>query len=114
MFNEKYSHEKKFTFDSKANEFISLKEFAEKNGTKPFPVRGMFTYEGQRGKRGAVVTDGFNVNVPEHLIKDIESIMSNQEEIDAINAGKCAFRISTYEDKKFGNGICYSGSFIDA
>ena len=29
MFNEKYSHEKKFTFDSKANEFISLKEFAQ-------------------------------------------------------------------------------------
>lgn len=113
MFNEKYNHEKKFTYDSKNNAFISLKEYAAQFGNK-FIVRGMFTYEGQKGMRAAIVTDGYNVNVPGHLIKDIESIMSTPDEVDAVNEGRCAFKITTYEDKKFGNGICFSGSFIDA
>jgi len=112
MFNEKYSHEKKFNYDSKNNEFISLKDYAQNHGMR-FVVRGMFLYEGQKGKRAAIVTDGFNVNVPGHLNEDVLSIMNTPEEVDAVNNGKCAFKITTYEDTKFGNGTCYSGSFVD-
>lgn len=114
MFNEKYSHGKKFTFDSSNNEFISLKDYQTKYpDTNIITVRGVFTYEGKKGVRAALVTDGFNVNLPEHLIKDVQSIMVHDDEIVAINEGKCGFRISTYEDTKYGNGICYSGSFCD-
>lgn len=114
MFNEKYSHEKKFTFDSKDNVFIDLKDYATKFEDWTIPVKGMFIYQAKKGPRGAIVTDGYNINVPKHLNADIESIMANAEEVAAINDGKCAFKITTYIDNKNGNGLCYSGSFIDA
>ncbi len=114
MFNEKYSHGKKFTFNSEGNEFVSLKEYAGKfPEQKVITVRQVFTYEGKKGLRCALSTEGFNVNLPEHLIKDIQSILAHDDEIAAINEGKCGFRISTYEDTKYGNGICYTGSFCD-
>lgn len=112
MFNEKYSHGKKFDFDSSKNEFINLKDYAASHGMR-FVVKGMFTYEGKKGTRAALVTDGFNVNIPEHLNKDVESIMNTPEEVEAVNAGKCAFLITTYNDEKYGNGTCYSGQFVD-
>lgn len=113
MFNEKYSHEKKFNYDSSNCTFIELKEYATTMKVDRFIVRGMFTYQGKKGERAAVVTDGYLVNVPTHLNEDVKSILSNGDEIEAINNGKCAFKITTYEDTKFGNGICYSGSFVD-
>lgn len=111
MFN-KYSHKKLFNYDSSNNEFISLKDYQSKNGSKII-VRGMFTYEGKKGERAAIVTDGYNVNVPEHINADVKSIMSAPDEVAAVNAGKCGFEITTYEDNKYGNGICYSGNFYD-
>lgn len=112
MFNEKYSHGKKFNFDSSKNVFISLKEYTTK-----FPgvirVWGLMTYEGKKGLRCALITDGYNVNLPEHLLKDVESIMATPDEVAAINEGKCGFTVSSYEDTKYGNGTCYTGSFCD-
>ena len=90
MFNEKYSHGKKFNYDSSKNEFISLKEYTTK-----FPgvirVWGLMTYEGKKGMRCALITDGYNVNLPEHLLKDVESIMATPDEVAAINEGKWYF-----------------------
>lgn len=114
MFNEKYSHGNKFNYDSSKNEFISLKDYTSKfPDVKVIIVRGLFTYEGKKGMRCALVTDGYNVNLPEHLLKDVGSIMATPDEVAAINEGKCGFAISSYEDTKYGNGLCYSGSFCD-
>lgn len=107
---EKYSHEKKFTYDNKDNEFIELKNYAKEHGNE-FVVRGVFTYEGKKGTRPCVITDGFNINLPGFFLDDVNSILSTPEECEAINNGKCGFTITTYVDNKYGNGTCYSGKF---
>lgn len=112
MFNEKYSHGKKFNVDSDNFEFISLDEYVTKfDTTKPVKVLGMFTFDGKYGERAALIANGYKITVPDHLVPDIKSIMGNAEEVAAINAGKCGFTFTTYQDK---NGKTRnSGSFID-
>lgn len=112
MFNEKYSHGKKFTADTEGYEFISLDEYVTKFPTdKPVKVMGLFTFEGKYGTRGAIVSNGYKITVPEHIVPDIKSILSSPEEVAAINAGKCGFRFTTYTDN---NGkVRNSGSFTD-
>ena len=111
MFNEKYSHERRFNYDSSKNEFIDLVDYIQNTGNNSFVVRGMFTYDGKFGERPCIVTDGYNVTVPNHITNDVKSIMSNDAEVAAINAGKCGFRVKHYQDK---NGVDrLSGSFYD-
>ena len=111
MFNEKYSHERKFTYDSSKNDFIDLVDFINNTGKKEFVVRAMFTYEGKYGTRPCIVTDGYNVTVPNHITEDVKSIMANEAEVAAVNAGKCGFRVRHYIDN---NGVDrLSGSFFD-
>lgn len=110
---EKYNRQQpKFTYNSTSNEFVSLKKYAEDHG-REIIVRGVFTFEGKKGVRACVVTDGFNIYLPDFMIEDVTLIRATPEEVEAINQGKCGFTIYTYEDKKHGNGICYSGSFHD-
>ena len=109
----KYSHKKQFTYDSSRNVFMELKQFATMYpNSKKLKVLGMFTYEGKKGTRAAIVIDGFNINLPSHMVNDVREILRNEDgEIEAINAGHCGFEIDTYEDNKYGNGICYTGNF---
>ena len=83
---------------------------AQQHGNE-FVVRGVFTYEGKKGTRPCVITDGFNINLPGFFLADVNSIMNTPEECEAINNGKCGFTITTYIDNKYGNGTCYSGKF---
>lgn len=109
----KYSHKKQFTYDSSKNEFIELKQYAITHPeVKKLTVRGMFTYEGKKGTRAAIVIEGYNINLPSHMVDDVRAILKNEDgEINDINAGHCGFEIDTYEDNKYGNGICYTGNF---
>lgn len=111
MFNEKYSHGKKFDFDSTNLEYIDLKEYVEQGKTNPFKVMAMFTYEAQYGTRPVIVSEQYNIVCPNHIVKDVTSIMNNAEEVAAVNSGKCGFKAETYKDK---NGVTrYSGQFCD-
>lgn len=114
MFNEKYAHGKKFNVDADKFEFIELKDLIEnvKKGHCTVKVLGLFTYEAKYGVRPVIIiSEGYKVNLPDHCLADVQSIMKDQEDIDAINAGHCGFKTSEYTD---GKGVKrYSGSFID-
>lgn len=118
MFNEDFAHGSVFTVDSDDFPFVTLKEVITENGHRTLKVQGCFTYTATKGKgkgkeRAVVVADGMKINVPDHCLNDVKKILSNQMYIDAINAGKCGFKTSEYEDTNFGNGTCYSGTFVD-
>ena len=115
MFNEDFKHGKTFTVNSDNFPFVNLKEIAEENGIeKVLKVQGAFTFEGKRGKlRPVLIADGHKINLPDHMLKDIEKLLSKDEYIEAVNQGKCGFQITTYEDTEYGNGTCYSGVFVD-
>ena len=115
MFNEAFRHGKTFTVNSDNFPFVNLKEIAEENGIdKILKVQGAFTFEGKRGKlRPVLIAEGHKINLPDHMLKDIQKLLSKDEYIQAVNDGKCGFQITTYEDTEYGNGTCYSGIFVD-
>ena len=111
MFNEKYSHEKKFKFDGKDNEWMNVADYVAAGHPQQFTVRAVFSYDSKFGKRPCVATDGFNITMPNHVLGDVDSIMNHDDEIEAINAGKCGCKITTYQDKN--NVTRYSCKFFD-
>ena len=116
MFNENFKHGKTFTVDSDSFPFVNLKEVAEENGVgKILKVQGAFIFEEKKKKkeRPVLIAEGLKINLPDHCLKDIKKLLGNDEYIEAVNAGHCGFQISSYEDTAYGNGTCYSGTFVD-
>lgn len=109
MFNE-MSHGKKFNFNSDNLPFIKLSEVPV---GKVYEVKEVFiNRKGKFGPTATVTTEDARINVPNHIMKDIEIILGSQEMIDAINEGHCGFkRIENYTDRNGTSRV--SGTFVD-
>lgn len=113
-FTSNYSHGNKFKIDAKDFPFCELSELVKENGHKVLKVQGAFTYTTKKNKtRPCLIADGHKISLPDHMLAEITKLLGDQEAIDLINAGKCGFQTSQYEDTKNGNGTCYSGHFVD-
>lgn len=115
MFNENFSHSAKFKVNSDDFPFVTLKEVVEENGHRTLRVQGMFTFISKKGnkRRPVLIAEGMKINLPDHCLKDVETIINNDEYVNAVNEGKCGFKTSEYQDETYGNGTCYSGTFVD-
>jgi len=111
MFNEDFKHGKTFKVNADNFPFVTLDEVINENGHQKFIVNGVFSYKAKYGVRPVLIASGMKIHLPDHCLKDVEKILSNQAYIDAINNGKCGFQTTTYTDK---NGKeRNSGMFID-
>ncbi len=101
----------RFEFEEKEREFIKLSELVEKYGMKKeYIVRALFTNkESKFGEQGVIVTDDYNVNLPNHLTELIKDMRQDEDVVDIINAGEVQFTIYEYENKKGQKG--YSINF---
>ncbi|QFG06607.1 hypothetical protein KNU72_gp03 [Staphylococcus phage Portland] len=101
----------RFEFEEKEREFIKLSELVEKFGIKQeYIVRALFTNkESKFGEQGVIVTDDYNVNLPNHLTELIKDMRQDEDVVDIINKGEVAFSIYEYENKKGQKG--YSINF---
>lgn len=101
----------RFEFEEKKREFIKLSELVEKYGMKKeYIVRALFTNkESKFGEQGVIVTDDYNVNLPNHLTDLIKEMRADEDVVDIINAGEVKFTIYEYENKKGQKG--YSINF---
>lgn len=116
MFNENFSHEAKFTVKSDDFPFVTLKEIVQENGHKVLKVQGMFTFFSKKKgnkERPVLIAESMKINLPDHCLNDVKKIMDNPEYVAAVNAGKCGFKTTEYQDENYGNGTCYSGVFVD-
>jgi len=118
MFNENFKHGDKFKVNTHGFEWFNLSDLIKADGHKTFVVQKVFTVVPKQGrgkgkKKPAMVADNKLIWLPEHCLGDVEKILANDEFINAINEGKCGFETSEYEDTQYGNGTCYSGTFID-
>ena len=112
MFNENFSHGKKFNFNSDGLIFITLDQYVKDFGNKSFTVREVFINPKSKfGPRACVVSDTHKINLPKHFNSDVEKITNNQQFIDAINNGKCGFQPEQYTDRT--GVVRNSGKFID-
>ncbi|AYP28463.1 TPA: hypothetical protein P6Q16_002335 [Staphylococcus aureus] len=101
----------RFEFEEKEREFIKLSELVEKYGMKKeYIVRALFTNkESKFGEQGVIVTDDYNVNLPNHLTELIKDMRQDEDVVNIINAGEVQFTIYEYENKKGQKG--YSINF---
>lgn len=111
MFNESFSHGKKFTVNADDFPFTTLDDVIKDNGNKTLKVDGVFTYQAKLGIRPVLIAEGLKIHLPKHCLNDVDKILNNAEYCKAINEGHCGFKTSQYTDK---NGVTRnSGTFID-
>ena len=112
MFNEKFNHSAKFTFNADSLPFVNLNDIIASNGNTTFTVRGVFINKKAKfGPRPCVISDTAKINLPNHFVDDIIEILATPEMVEAINNGKCGFTPCQYTDK---NGVVRnSGNFGD-
>lgn len=108
---ESFNKGNKFNINTTGFEFIKLSELEKDESYKGvYPIKGMFTMTSKFGKQGIFITDKTFVNVPNHMIETIETILSSQELIDKINKGIVFFKLYKYMSKNY-NKECYGIEF---
>lgn len=105
-----------FNIDTEGwTEYRDLKSLLKENGPdKEYPVHGFYiNRKSQYGDAPVIISDGFYVNAPRHMLDDVIKIMGDAEAIDAVNNGLVAFKVRTYEAKNYNNKKCYGVEFVD-
>lgn len=74
--------------DLKALPFVKLKELVGKT----LNVDGFFFTNGEYGKQVVVVANGLKINFPNRYIETFESILANDEELEAVLKGKLGIK----------------------
>lgn len=109
-------------FNNKGNSFTyrapegtpykKLKDlYDKKHPDNIWTILGAFVHDGQYGENAVLVTSDCYVNLPDHMVRRIKDLISDDEVIAQINAGAAGFKIYEYENKK-GNKS-YSVTFVD-
>lgn len=106
-FAAKHNKESKPLFTYKQAEdatFTRCKELYEHGYTEEkqrhVVCRGLFIVPARRfGDTPVMVCDGFNVNLPGHMLQDVRDIMADPEAVEDINAGKVGAYTYEYTNK---------------
>jgi hypothetical protein len=116
-FSKKFNTEKLFNIETEEFDYMSLEDLANAtaNSEEPpvFVIRGIYINRKSLYEPAPVIAlDDTYVNLPSHLLPACEQILHDRNAIDAINQGKCGFRIEKYHQKRF-NKDCYSIEWVD-
>lgn len=101
-----------FNVNAKDFDYINLKTLYIKDGENT-SYKVLSVYINEKGRFGAeplAVIDGFKVNLPKHLLKDVQMILDNEDMIQAINEGHLGFQIEPYENAR---GKFYSVRWVE-
>ena len=93
-------------------EYFKLQDLFEMNGeAEVYVLRGVFVNKNKTEKQlkeyGASpvgILDDKLINLPNHMLEEVEEIMKCEEDIDDILAGNAKFKIRSYESH---NKTCY-------
>lgn len=101
-----------FKVDTSKFDFINLESLYVKDGeNKSYKLLGVYiNKKGRFGAEPVAIIDGFKVNLPKHLLDDVEMILDSDEMIQAILDGKLGFEIEPYDNAR---GHFYSIHWID-
>lgn len=89
----------KWNVNSDGFYFVKLRELEE---GVDYPLYGCFISKDHGYGEGAVlISDGYNVNIPERYVDTVKDIMADPEAIAEINSGKAWFRFRTFTSEKY-------------
>ena len=128
-----FNKERPFTFDTSIiselhpqtesqrkihdDRYITLKELFEQNGAdKEYQIRwlGINTKSEYNDESPVLALSTIYVNLPQHQLVEIKSMMGDKNAVRAINSGYAGFKIREYTTKiNKKEKICYSAQWID-
>lgn len=113
-FAKRFNKGARFNFDSQGLGYRTLAELYSEDG--PDVVHMLHAiYINTKGKfadNPVFGTDGALVNIPAHMTDVCREIITDEDAIDDINAGRVGFTVYQYESEKF-NRVCYGVNFVD-
>lgn len=116
-FSKKFNTEKLFNIETEDFEYMSLEDLANvtANSEEPvvFIIRGIYINRKSLYDPAPVAAlDDCYVNLPSHLLPACEEMLHDRLAVDAINQGRCGFRIEKYFQKRYQKE-CYSVEWVD-
>ena len=105
--------------DTKDFEYFGLKDLLERDGEgTEYILKGLFINRNKSekelkeyGPSVVAILDDCLVNLPGHLLEEVEVILKDEEDLESIKAGMVHFTIRTYESH---GKTCYSPNWVDA
>lgn len=118
-----FNKERLFTFDCNkiAGEYTNLETLFNEDGEgKEYQIKGIYISTSSQFDPEAPIVALANtyVNLPQHQLADIKSMLENRGAINAINNGMAGFTIRQYErtiktGKKLSTKTCYQAEWCD-
>lgn len=118
-----FNKERLFTFDCNkiAGEYTNLETLFNEDGEgKEYQIKGIYISTSSQFDPEAPIVALANtyVNLPQHQLADIKSMLENKGAINAINNGMAGFTIRQYErtiktGKKLNTKTCYQAEWCD-
>lgn len=92
---------------------MEFKKTSQVELNKEFELKGFFiTPDNGYGEGAVLISADFLLNAPTRLVPDIKEMLSDEETVELVKAGKCAFKVYTFESTKFKR-TGYGVEFID-
>lgn len=85
-----------FNVNTEGFEFIKLSELDD---DIVYPIRGLHVFKTRYGYSPAAILDNCFVNLPKHMYDDVADILSTEEDIEDIKAGKVGIVKRKYTGK---------------
>lgn len=110
----KFNHVSPFIFKAGDKfQYYKLESLYKSNGPDAtYTVLALYiNNKGRYGDQPLALTPHYYINLPEHLLNDVDSMIKDPEIVEQINKGMAGFKIRTYTNK---NGkVSYSVEWID-
>ena len=91
-------------------EYKRLKDLF-KNGETEILIKGFFiNTKGYYGDSAVAIAEGYNINLPNHLLETVKEMLADEEIIEMINNDNLGIEIYEYTSNKWGTN--YSVNFI--
>ena len=102
-----------FDDESRYDEFKSLKDlYSENEPGKEYEVRGVYTYSSKYGESCFIKSDGYNIQLPNHMTEIVKQIREDWKSVNQINSGDVVITINSYElPDKYPGKTFYSTAF---
>ncbi len=104
-----------FTFkQTEGFEYVDLETLYKEHGErKQYLVNALYVNEnGQYGQSPLVVGSDQYINLPSHMVEQVEQIRADEKIVEDINNGKVGFVIYEYYQKKYKK-TCYGINWIE-
>ena len=106
----KFNKERLFDVDTSGFDYVNLEDLFQENGEDAvYKLTGVYvgTKSQFDDETPLVATDNVYVNLPQHQLSEIKSMLADKGAIKAINEGQAGFVIESYYQKRFKK-TCYA------